>query len=192
MVAAGCLIPKNSLGAYKILSVNGLSEPPPPIVVVGPIPVGLALLSPAISNGTTRVMVLSRCIGSRGGGVVTHDIVGCVIIGIGPPSEPPLNTNNPLICFSLIRFICALKSFRKDLPWGALIFDSSEVGYPAIPISLAKVFAGLAVSRISRPYVVSGLLYGFPDGPTWEGIDSEIDGFSSTLVVASWLLSCIT
>ena len=60
VVAAGCLIPENFLGASKFLSVKGRPESPPPIVAIGTITVGLALLLAAISNGTTGVIVLSQ------------------------------------------------------------------------------------------------------------------------------------
>ena len=76
MVATKRLIPENFLGASKFLSVKGVAKSPSPTVFIGPIPVGLALLSVAVSNGTIGVIVLSSCIDSRGGGVVTRDIVG--------------------------------------------------------------------------------------------------------------------
>ena len=44
VVATGCLIPENFLGASKFLSVKGLAESPPPTIAVGTVPTGLVLL----------------------------------------------------------------------------------------------------------------------------------------------------
>ena len=60
MVAAGCLSTENFPGASKFLSVKGLAESPPPTIAVGPLPAGLALVSIAVSNGTTGGVVFSQ------------------------------------------------------------------------------------------------------------------------------------
>ena len=52
--------PGNFPGASRFLSVKGRRESPPPTVVAGTVMAGLALLSTAVSNGTARVIVLSR------------------------------------------------------------------------------------------------------------------------------------
>ena len=96
--------------------MNGLSKPPPSTVGVGSVLVGLVLVSAVVSNGTTNLMALSQCTGSRGGGVVTCDIIHWGVIGTGPPLGPPLNTNNPSGGLSFIFFLCASKSSQKDLP----------------------------------------------------------------------------
>ena len=57
MVAAGCLILENFVGASKFLSMNGLPKSPLSTIAISTVPIGLALLSVAISNGTTYVTV---------------------------------------------------------------------------------------------------------------------------------------
>ena len=60
MVAIGCLIPENLLGASKFLRVKSLVKSTPHIVAVGSVLIGLALLLAAVSNGTTGVTALAR------------------------------------------------------------------------------------------------------------------------------------
>ena len=64
--------------------MNGRPESPPPTIVTGTVMAGLALLSAAVSNGTTGVTVLSQYIGSSGGGAQTRDIAGSVRVTVGP------------------------------------------------------------------------------------------------------------
>ena len=109
MVTTGCLIPEIFLGASKFLSINGLDESPPPTIAIDTTPTGLALLSAIVSNGTTGVTILSRCIGFGGGGALTRNITGLDKIGIGPSSEIYGHMGNPLGCLSFICFICASK-----------------------------------------------------------------------------------
>ena len=48
------------MGASKFLSMKGLLESPSPIVAIGTVTIGLALLFAIVSNDTTRVIVLSQ------------------------------------------------------------------------------------------------------------------------------------
>ena len=110
MVTAGCLIPENFPGASRFLSVKGRPESPPPTVVVGTVMAGLALFSAAVSNGTARVTVLSRYIGSSGGGAWTRDITGSVRVIVGPIGMDSVPSGIFASCIALICHICASKS----------------------------------------------------------------------------------
>ena len=110
MVTTGCLILENFPGASKLLSMNGLLESPHPAIAVSIVLASMALVSIVVSNGSTGVMVLSRCTSSEDGGALARYIIGSVMVGSGPSLETPFHTCNPSGCLFLIHCICASKS----------------------------------------------------------------------------------